>query len=196
LTSAVHARVLAHALPVQHFMRSPVTLPILGALAAGCGLQAHTNTIPLIAAAGIPLTVTPGSEIPLEVVTRSTAVRDPLPVQGSDVAYAEIEGALGHAVSSATVPWADAHRAQRPDGWKLLLEIVEARARFEDGRLLVTLNTRATLHTRLGDEYVAQTQATCREAGLTTPETGGPVIYACMRHLGRDLASWLSGVQP
>jgi hypothetical protein len=171
-----------------------IWLLLLGALAAGCG--SHATTVPLLTAAGIPMTVTPTSQIPLEVVTRSTAVRDPLPVTGSDVAYADIEGALGHAVSSAAVPWADAHRAKNPEGWELLVEVIQAEAEYSDGRLIVTFNTRSTLRTRVGNEYIAQTQVRCREAGLTTPEKGGPVVYACMTHLGRDLAGWLGGVQP
>jgi len=132
----------------------------------------------------------------LEVVTRSTAVRDPLPVEGTDVSYADLEGALGHAVSSATVPWADGHRAERPGGWQLFVEIIQADSSYESGRLIVTLNTRSTLRTRSGNVYLGQTQARCREAGLTTPDKGAPVVYSCMTHLGRDLAGWLGGIQP
>ncbi len=162
--------------------------------AAGCA--SHETTVPLLTAAGIPITLTPTADVPLEVVTRSTAVRDPLPIEGSDVAYADLEGALGHAVSTATVPWANAHREPRPEGWQLTVEVIQAEAQYDGGRLVVTINTRATLRTRVGNDYIAQTQARCREAGLTTPETGGPVVYSCMTHLGRDLAGWLGGVQP
>jgi hypothetical protein len=179
-------------------MRQKPTLLLLGTLASalhlGCG--AHTTTVPLLTAAGIPVSLTPSAEVPLEVVTRSTAIRDPLPVDGSTVMFADIEGALGHAVSSAAVPWAEAHRAQRPEGWQLVVEVIQAESTFREGRLSITLNTRATLRTRVGSEYIAQTNTRCREAGLTTPETGGPVVYACMTHLGRDLAGWLGGVEP
>jgi hypothetical protein len=55
----------------------------------------------------------------------------------------------------------------------------------------VTLTTRATLRTRRDHDYIAQTQASCREAGLTEPDQGAIVIYGCMTRLGRDLAGWL-----
>src|SRR5690349_4237616 len=70
---------------------------------AGCGGQ---RIVPLLTSAGIPLT-RPNGAVPLEVVTRSTSVRDPLPVSGTSVVYGDFEAALGHAVSSAAVPWAD-----------------------------------------------------------------------------------------
>ena len=62
-------------------------------------------------AAGMPVTQTPGKEIPLEIVTRSTGIPDPLPVEGSSVNFGDVETTLGHAISTAAVPWADAHRA-------------------------------------------------------------------------------------
>ncbi len=167
---------------------------------AACGCAhagAAGTTVPLLTAAGIPITFTPSGDVPLEVVTRSTAVRDPLLVAGSDVSYAELEGALGHSVSSATVPWADAHIAQRPGGWQLTVEVIEAKAEYEPaGRLIVTLNTRATLRTRKDHDYLAQTQVACREAGLVAADKGGPVFFSCMGRIGRDLASWLGGVSP
>ncbi len=174
-------------------MKVRAALLVVGVV-AGCG--GHEKTIPLLTAAGIPVTLTPSSDVPLEVVTRSTAVRDPLPVEGSAVSYADIEGALGHAVSSATVPWAQAHRDKQPGGWELLVEVIQAQAEWDGDRLVVTFNTRSTLRTRVGNQYIAQTQARCREAGLTSPERGGPVVYSCMTHLGRDLAGWLGGVEP
>src|SRR5689334_22598575 len=95
----------------------PPLLLGVATLVAGCGdLGTH---IPLLTAAGVPVTVTPGPEIPLEVVTRSTGVRDPLPVDGAAVSFGDVETTLGHAISTAAVPWAQAHRAQRPEGWQL-----------------------------------------------------------------------------
>lgn len=163
-------------------------------IVGGC---AHpTTTVPLLRAAGIPVTFTPPADVPLEVVTRSTAVKDPLVVTGTHVSYAELEEALGHAISTATVPWATAHIARRTGGWQLSVEVIEAKAEYEAGRLIVTFNTRATLRTRLDHDYLAQIQVPCREAGLTTPEAGAPVVYSCMSRIGRDLASWLGGVDP
>src|SRR5262245_17183413 len=147
--------------------------------------------VPLLAEAGAPVTVTPTAAIPLEVVTRGTGVRDPLPVSGADVEYADVETALGHAISSAAVPWADAHRAQRPEGWQLLIDVIQAEAEYHGGRLVVTLSVRGTLRTRFGQVYLAQTQASCRQGGLYAPERGAPVLYGCMSRIGRDLSGWL-----
>jgi hypothetical protein len=158
--------------------------------AVGCGAEA-TTTIPLLSANGIPVTITPPGDVPLEVVTRSTAVRDPLPVAGSSVSYADLEGALGHAITTATIPWADSHKNARPGGLQLVVDIVEATASFDAGRLKVTLTARVTLRTRRDHNYVAQTQASCRDAGLTDPGHGATVLYGCMTRLGRDLAGWL-----
>ena len=62
--------------------------------------------------------------------------------------------------------------------------------------MIVTLATRATLRTREGRAYLAQTQASCREAGMVPAERGAPVIFACMERVGRDLAGWLARVEP
>jgi hypothetical protein len=178
-------------------MRKLAGILLVSLFAGGCAHSGATNTVPLLSAAGIPITFTPPGDTPLEVVTRSTAVKDPLVVTGSDVSYADLEAALGHSISSATVPWAQRHIAQRPGGWQLSVEVIEAKAEYEStGRLIVTLNTRATLRTRQDHDYLAQTQVPCREAGLTTPDRGAPVVYSCMSRIGRDLASWLGGVTP
>ena len=178
-------------------MRKLAGVLLVGVFAGGCAHSGATTTVPLLTAAGIPITFTPSGEVPLEVVTRSTAVKDPLVVAGSDVSYADLEAALGHSISSATVPWAQQHIAQRPGGWQLSVEVIEAKAEYEStGRLIITLNTRATLRTRQEHDYLAQTQVPCREAGLTTPDQGAPVVYLCMSRIGRDLASWLGGINP
>jgi hypothetical protein len=178
-------------------MRRLVTGLLMGVctMAGGCTHPMGT-TVPLLSAAGIPITYTPPRDVPLEVVTRSTAVSDPLVVAGSRVSYADIESALGHSITTATVPWAEDHVAQRPGGWQLSVEVIEAKAEYERGRLIVTMNTRATLRGRQDHDYLAQTQVPCREAGLTLPENGAPIIYSCMSRIGRDLASWLGGLQP
>jgi hypothetical protein len=152
--------------------------------------------IPLMEAAGVPVTQTPPGSIPLEVVTRGTAIREPVPVEGTHVTYGDIETALGHAVSSAAVPWAEARRARRPEGYQLTVELTQADASYSDGRLIVTLGTRATLRTREGRTYLAQTQASCRQAGMVPAERGAPVVFSCMERIGRDLAGWLAQVEP
>jgi hypothetical protein len=164
----------------------------MSASLAGCA----TERIGLLTTAGVPVTATPLGAVPLEVVTRGTAVPDPLHVRGSSVAYGDVEAALGLAISSAGVPWAEAHRAKRPDGWQLFVELTRAEAEESHGRFIVTLDVRATLRARAGNVYLAQTQAHCRQAGLVDAAEGGPVVYACMSRVGRELTSWLGAVQP
>ncbi|MGD0523834.1 MAG: hypothetical protein ABSE49_01750 [Polyangiaceae bacterium] len=134
--------------------------------------------------------------MPLEVVTRSTAVADPLPVHGTDVAYGDVEAALGHAIASATVPWAEKHRkiGKSTDGWQLFVEITNSDADYEDGRVIFSVGVRATLRARAGNVYLAQSQASCRQGGLVKSDKGAPVMYRCMMEVGHDLAGWLDGV--
>jgi len=148
--------------------------------------------VPLLSAAGIPLT--DPTEAPLRVVTRSTAVDDPMRVQGTGVAYADVEIALGHAVASATVPWSAAHRHANQEGWELFVEVTNADARYDGERLVVSLGVRATLRARAGNDYLAQTQTSCRQGGIVAPTKGAPIIYGCMMEMGRNLAGWLDGV--
>src|SRR5208283_5360983 len=101
------------------------------------------------------------------------------------------EGALGHAISTATIPWADAHKDARPGGLQLVVDVVEASVDFAAGRLSVTISVRTTLRTRRDHDYIAQTQVSCRDAGLTDPSHGASVLYRCMTRLGRDLTGWL-----
>src|SRR5262249_12234229 len=83
------------------------------------------SLIPLGSA--VPATDSAPRAIPLEIVTRSSAP-DPLPLEGSRARYGDLEVSLGHAVATAAVAWADAHRGERPDGWQLLVELAQARA--------------------------------------------------------------------
>lgn len=161
-------------------------------LLAGC--VPSTEVVPLLSAAGIP--ITQPTEEPLRVVTRSTAVADPLPMRGTSVAYGDIEAALGHAIASASVPWAEAHRAHpaAANGWELFVEITNDDASYDDQRVIFSLAVRATLRSRAGNIYLGQTQASCRQSGLVAPDQGAAVMYRCMTEIGRDLAGWLEGV--
>jgi hypothetical protein len=173
-------------------MRTLATLALFLSL-AGCGGGAK-QIVPLLAAAGVPLT-SPAT-VPLEVVTRSTAVQDPLPLRDTDVVYADIESALGYAISSSTVPWAASHRrdAASADGWQLFVEIITADALYWRGRVVFSVGVRATLRNRAGNVYLAQTQASCRQGGIVPPAKGAPIMYRCMMEVGHDLAGWLEGV--
>lgn len=174
-------------------MRRPIStlavaVSVTAAALAGC---AATPPVSLLDR-GLPTTLTPVRAIPLEVVTRSTAVDDPLPVRGSDVTYADLETALGASISSAAAPWATAHQGHRPSGWQLSVELTQAEAVVDAQRLMVTLTVRATLRTREDGTFLGQTQATCRESGLFPADRGAPVVVACMSRVGRDLAGWLN----
>jgi hypothetical protein len=158
------------------------------------GCSEPTTIVPLLSAAGVPST--PETTVPLEVVTRSTAVRDPLPLSGSGVAYGDIEAGLGHAISSAAVPWAESPRDARTGkkGWQLFVEVTNVDATYEDRRVIFSVGVRATLRARSGNVYLAQTQASCRQGGIVAPDRGAPIIYRCMMEVGHDLAGWLDGV--
>jgi hypothetical protein len=176
--------------PVEYVLFAPVLMCV-------CACAGPPHIVPLIRTAGVPFTSTPTSATPLEVVSRSTAVPDPLPVRGSDIVYGELEAALGLAVSTASAPWAEAHRdhaVARHGGWTVLVEVTGADAELEPGgRVVVGIDVRATLRTRNGNAYLGQTQLGCREGGLVSADQGAPVIYRCMMRVGRDLAGWLDG---
>lgn len=167
-------------------------VPAAAAIATGC--SEGMTIVPLLGTAGIPLT--PTTTAPLEVVTRSTAVADPLPVKGAGIAYGDVEAAMGHSIASATVPWATRHRGASPkaEGWQLFVEITNADAEYDDGRVIFSVGVRATLRARSGNVYLAQSQASCRQGGLVGARKGAPVMYRCMMEIGHDLAGWLDGV--
>ncbi len=167
---------------------------VLAALVAGgCG----GSMISLLAQHGAPATLTPAHEVPLEVVTRkNTTVKDPLPVRGGFVEFGDLEAALGFAVSSATVPWAEQHMALRPEGWQLAVELISADAWKHGHEVTVALNARATLRTRTGNQFIAQTQTHCLRSAAVEPREASHVIFDCMARLGRELGGWLGGVSP
>jgi hypothetical protein len=172
-------------------MRSlALALPVL---LGACGAP---RVVPLVGTAGPPVTLMTAESVPLEVLTRGTAVRDPLPVRGADVAYDELEASVGVAVSTAAAPWAASQSGRAPGGYQLVLELTQADAEADDDRLLVTLAVRATLRGRADHRYLAQTQARCREGGRLAPDRGVDVVHACAVRLGRDLAGWLGGLSP
>lgn len=175
----------------------PLVACALAACTVGCRAPAST-TVPLLRAAGVPVAVVTSPAVPLEVVTHTvgTEVPDPLPVEGAAVSYADVEPALGHAIGSAVVPWAKQHRAQRPDGWRLQVDLIAGHAEYDDGRLTVTFSVRATLRARADNDYLAQADAHCIETGRVDPRQGATVVYTCMTRLGRDLAGWLGSVEP
>ena len=170
----------------------------IAALLVTSACSSSTEMVPLLSAAGVPLT--DPTEAPLRVVTRSTAVHDPLHVRGTGVVYGDVETTLGHAIASATVTWAKSHESAKStpknekDGWELFVEVTNADAWAEDDRVVFSLAVRATLRQRSGNDYLAQTQASCRQGGVVAPDKGAPIVYGCMMEIGRTLSGWLEGV--
>jgi hypothetical protein len=192
-TSSYH---LVHHLLVQSSAMCAGRFP-LSILLMTTACSGSPQIVPLVRVAGLPEVQALAGSSPLEVVSRSTAIPDPLPVRGSNVVYGEVERALGTAVSMAAGPWADLHRndpVALHGGWTVLVEMVGADAELEaGGRVVVGIEVRATLRTRSGNVFLGQTQLGCREGGLVSADQGAPVVYRCMLRLGRDLAGWLGG---
>ncbi len=130
-------------------------------------------------------TTTAPSDPTFEVVARVAGVHDPLPVSGSTVEYADLETALGSAVLRLVVPRHDS---------VLAVELVAGDASYHHDRLAVTLVARATLRTRQGNAFIAQTSVVCRDSAFVSAESGGRVVWSCLTHLGQDLGGWLEGL--
>jgi hypothetical protein len=122
-----------------------------------------------------------------EVVARVAGAKDPLPVSGTDLAYADLETALDQAVLRVVPP--------RHENI-LTVELVAADAQYVNTRLSVSLVVRATLRTRLGNAFVAQRQFICRDGAIVAPEAGARVMWSCMTRLGHDLGGWLADLTP
>jgi hypothetical protein len=159
---------------------------LVGALAiAACAASTHiVRVVPDGASTGG--TSTALSDPTFEVITQLASARDPLPVVGGDAEYADLERSLAQAVVHAVAPRHDS---------VLVVELVRADALYDHGRLSVALVVRGTLRTRLG-EFIAQTQAVCRDGAIITPAEGSRVMWSCMTRIGKDLAGWLDGLPP
>src|SRR5450432_2329140 len=89
------------------------------------------------------------SDPSFEVVARTAGVKDPLPVSGTSVRFANLEPALGNAVLRNVRP---RHAST------LTVELIAADAKHDSSRLTVSIVARATLRAREGNAFVAQTQ--------------------------------------
>jgi len=76
------------------------------------------------------------------------------------------------------------------------VELEQAHAERRHGVVSVALDVRATLRTRRGHTYLAQTQAHCHQRGSVAATAAAPLFYGCMMSIGRELAGWLGGVNP
>ena len=126
------------------------------------------------------------------VVVDATSIRLPLSVSGAAVAYSNVDRALEEAISVGAVPVLEAHGRGR---YELFVELVEARADYSGSRLVVALTVRATLRSRTGNAYVAQTHARAAASASVTPEQGGGEVRAAARSIGAKLAGFLLGLE-
>lgn len=150
-------------------------------LLAACGGHHLIPIIPEGATAG---TTAAPTDLTFEVIARIAGASDPLGVDGSDVAYADLERALGQAVLFAAVP---RHNNV------LTVELIAAQANYSaEGRLSVSLVARATLRSHVGNTFIAQTTVVCRDGAIVAPEQGAKVIWSCMSRIGHDLGGWLA----
>jgi hypothetical protein len=150
---------------------------------AGCG----RDIIPVIPDGVTHGASTAAADPTFQVVARVAGVKDPLPVSGADVAFADLATSLDQAVRRSVPP--------RHDN-VLTVELIAGDASYKDTRLSVSLVVRATLRTRHGDTFIAQKQAVCRDGAIVAPENGARVIWSCMTRLGQDLGGWLEDVPP
>jgi hypothetical protein len=155
----------------------------VASLVLGCGSRRLVAIEPV----GPPHGGFSATDASFEVVPRLAGARDPLPVAGSDVAFSDLARALGHAVLRAVAPYHDG---------VLTVELVRADADFNSARLSVSLVARATLRTRVGNDFIATTTSVCHDGAIVDPDAGAPVLWSCMARIGRELAGWLADVPP
>ena len=136
-----------------------------------------------------------GALEPLEVIVSVAGGSDPLPVQGRRIVYGRLPGAVGQFMEAASRPWAERHRALRPGGWQMLVEIIRSDAELQAGRLTVELEARVTLRGTVGQIHLGQTYGYCKVSDALTGD-GSPVVYQCLERMARDLAGWLEGQNP
>jgi len=157
---------------------------VIGLSCAGCGTTLVPVVVGTSAAPREGASRTPNA---FEIVTRTSSVKDPLPITGSDFAFASLEPALEQALA-ANVPVRD--------GYQLTVELISADADFSGSRVRIALVARATLREREGNTFVAQAQTICRDSALVSPKSGGRVVIGCMRRLARDVGAWLDSLPP
>jgi len=108
-----------------------------------------------------------------------------LPVNGASVDFVDLAAALGQAIVRTIAPRADS---------VLTVELIAGDASYKDTRLSVSLVARATLRSRLGNDFIAQTQVLCRDGAVVDAEAGARFMWSCMTHLAQDLGGWLEGL--
>lgn len=138
--------------------------------------------------------LTKRAEAPITVTVDATNVRLPMRVSGTAVAYSDVDRALARSIEVAAeraLPKVGLEPGQR---MSLFVEIIEARAEYAEGRLIVILDTRATLRRVRGNAYIAQTHAHVSHSGHVRLARGGPVVVACTDSIAAHLSGWLLGL--
>ena len=105
---------------------------LLALLCAGCGVRLvalRPDYVP-------PLGPSPHG---LRVVPIVEDGADPVRLKGSDIAFAGATAALADIITIAAAPWAERHRAERPEGWELPVALLQSKAEISDGRITVEL---------------------------------------------------------
>jgi hypothetical protein len=170
--------------------RSLVTgLGLLLSLSPGCA----SEVIQLRPERGAPRPLGPLE--PLEVIPSLAGASDPLPVEGRRIAYRGLTAAVGQFMAAASRPWAERHRATRPGGWQMLVELIRSNADERAGRLTIELEARVTLRRTVGQIHLGQTHGYCKVSDALAGD-GSPVVYQCLQRMSRDLAGWLEGQNP
>lgn len=134
------------------------------------------------------------AETPVTVAVDATSVRLPMRVSGTSVTYGDVDRALSRSIETAIARALPKLRLGSGQRLSLFVEILEARAEYGDGRLVITLDTRATLRRVSGNTYVAQTHAHARHSGHVKVAHGSPVIIACIDSIATQLSGWLLGL--
>jgi hypothetical protein len=141
--------------PSERIMRCAIVLlVVIGA--TGCG--GATEIVPLLSAAGIPLTEP----------TRFPPSRDALHGGARSAGHARLRSHVRRRRGGARSRDRVGHRSLgrlapqrcRRHGWLAgVVEVTNDDAWYEDGRVLFSVGVRATLRGRAGNVYLAQTQA-------------------------------------
>jgi len=132
---------------------------------------------------------------PIAVVLDATTVPLPLGVKGAGVSFGDVDRALLRSVEQAVA--AASPRLTLPPGshLELQVELVDGRAEYSRGQLVVVLAARATLRHRKGNTYVAQTHAHATASAHSPPEHGASAVLACTDKIATDLTGWLLGLE-
>jgi hypothetical protein len=126
----------------------------------------------------------------VQVKVDASSVKIPLVVSGAHTRYVDLDVALETALVQALATGANDLPARSPQDYRLLVELIEARAEYSEGRLLVQLSVRATLKQNQGNDYVAQTHAHVRQTGLLGTDDGLSVVLDAVGTVVSQLRGW------